>query len=230
MANIEVPRTEVCKLLGLPSDVDEETLNAEFQKAITRLNAAKEAEAIAAAEARLVDEDKRIVAAAVAAGKFGPQRAQFWIDACKRDRANNRAVIASLHPVLADLAGIDPEAERVHAQIMARLGLAPQPPRTVAASGDPWAGRRERAVLDEVGLPVAQVPPPVLIQKGVDPADWTREQEYQYFSHKIGLGRRLGVPKPPAGDVYYQPSPSDPYRWDESAGRFVEKQPYKELP
>jgi hypothetical protein len=129
MANIEVPRTEVCKLLGLPSDVDEETLNAEFQKAITRLNAAKEAEAIAAAEARLVDEDKRIVAAAVAAGKFGPQRAQFWIDACKRDRANNRAVIASLHPVLADLAGIDPEAERVQAQIMARLG-----PGTAAAA------------------------------------------------------------------------------------------------
>jgi hypothetical protein len=101
---------------------------------------------------------------------------------------------------------------------------------TVAASSDPFADARERQVLDQLGLPVAQVPPPVLLQKGIDPADYNREDQYRDFMHKIGLGRQLGVPRPPAGDSWYQPSPNDPYRWDASAGRFVEKQPFHEAP
>lgn len=232
MAMIKKPRAEICALLRLPPDVDEETLNAEFQKANARLDAAKEAKAVAAAEARLVAEDREIVNAAISAGKFGKDRAQFWIDACARDRANNRAAIASLAPVLADrsrAAGVDPEAEAVHAQVLARLGLAPQP-RTVAASGDPQADLRERQVLDLVGLPTGQTPPPVLLRKGTDPADYTPEQQYQDFAHKLGGLFAVNVPKPPAGDVVFVPSPNDPYRWDESAGRFVEKNPYKEIP
>jgi len=230
MAEIQVPRAELAELCGLPADTDDETLRQRMADLIAA-HEAREAQAVAAAaEAQLVAEDKRVVEAAVAAGKFGPQRKQFWIDACARDRSN-RQLIASLAPVLADMnraAGVDPEAERTHARVMAQLGLAPQP-RSVAASGDPFADARERQVLDEVGLPVAQVPPPVLLRKGTNAADYTREQEYQYFAHKFGGKIAEGVPKPPAGDVWYQPSPNDPYRWDESAGRFVEKQPFKEV-
>lgn len=58
---VTVARAEVTELLGLPPDVDDETLQAEFQKALTRLKA-RETEAVnAAAEARLVAEDRRIV-------------------------------------------------------------------------------------------------------------------------------------------------------------------------
>lgn len=226
---VTIPRAELAELVGLPADTDDETLRKRMADLIAA-HEAREAQAVAAAaEQQLVDEDKRIVEAAVAAGKFGQQRKQFWLDACARDRANGRQLIASLAPVLADMRGVDPEAERVHAQVMRQLGT-PTQPRSVAASGNPFADMRERQVLDEIGLPVAQVPPPVLLRKGTDPADYNREEQYRDFVDKLGLGPRLGVPKPPGADVWYQPSPNDPYRWDESAGRFVEKQPFKEVP
>jgi hypothetical protein len=99
---------------------------------------------------------------------------------------------------------------------------------TVAASGDPQADLRERQVLDVLGLPVAQTPAPVLLRKGTDPADWTKEQQYQHFAHKLGGKHAIGVPKPPAGDSYYVPSPNDVVELRD--GTWVEKQPYKEVP
>lgn len=98
---------------------------------------------------------------------------------------------------------------------------------TVAASSDPHADLRERAILDELGLPVAQTPPPVLLRKGTDRADYTKEQQYQEFAHKLGGRIAEGVPKPPGGDVYYLPSPNDHVEFVN--GEWVEKAPYKEI-
>lgn len=101
---------------------------------------------------------------------------------------------------------------------------------TVAASSDPHADLRERAVLDDLGLPVAQTPPPVLLRKGTDPADWTKEQQYQAFAHKLGGKHAIGVPKPPGGDVYYMPSPNDVSEFNPDTGKWREKNPYREIP
>lgn len=98
---------------------------------------------------------------------------------------------------------------------------------TVAASSDPHADLRERAVLDVLGLPTARTPEPVLLRKGTSPADYTTEQQYQDFAHKLGGPIAVGVPRPPAGDVYYQPSPNDPYEFVN--GQWREKNPYKEI-
>src|ERR1700739_2969522 len=99
MAEIQVPRAELAELCGLPADSTDEELRKRMAELIAA-HEAREAKAVAdAAEQHLRDEDERIVNAAIAAGKFGPQRKQFWIDACARDRSN-RQLIASLHPVL----------------------------------------------------------------------------------------------------------------------------------
>lgn len=220
MAKINVPRAELTRLCGLPADADDETLNKAMAELLAASEARKAQAVAAAAEQQLVAEDRAIVEAAINAGKIPntADRRQFWIDACARDRANNRGLIASLAPVLADI-----EATRAHARVMGQLGLGPQP-RSVAASFGDWG--------DTYGAPVPyavpETPAPVLLRKGVDREDWTRENHYQHFVNQLGLGRQLGVPKPPAGDSYYQPSPNDHVEFRN--GEWVEKHPYKEVP
>ena len=72
------------------------------------------------------------------------------------------------------------------------------------------------------------VPAPVLLRKGTDPADWTPEQQYKNFVHNLGGKFATGVPKPPGGDVIYQPSPNDVVEFRD--GQWVEKNPYREIP
>jgi hypothetical protein len=219
MAKINVPRAELAALVGLPASATD----AELNKALAALRdaaAAREAQAIAAAaEQQLVAEDRQIVNAAIAAGKIPntEDRRQFWIEACARDRANNRAMIASLAAVLPTVA--DAEAEAAHAQVMASLGLAPKPRSVAASSG--FGQQPGEALPAAYGSP--EVPVPVLLHKGKDPRDYTREEQYQDFVHKLGIGRRLGVPRPPAADSYYVPSPNDPYEFNQSTGQFEPK-------
>jgi hypothetical protein len=228
---IAKPRAEVAKLVGLPADATDEELQEAMSSLLAAL-AAQEAQAVAAAaEAREVAEDRRIIAAAVADGRLPANRAEFWCTALKNgNRAANRAVVGMLTPGWRSpeqVAAAD-DLQRVHAKVMAQSGVVPQPLRSVAASGDLQADLRERQVLDLFGLPVAQTPAPVLLRKGTSPADYTPEQQYQNFAHKLGGKFTEGVPKPPGGDVIYQPSPNDVVEFRD--GQWVEKRPYKELP
>jgi hypothetical protein len=227
---IAVPTAKLAELLGLPADTPED----ELRKAMADLVAtheAHEAEAVAAAaEAREVAEDRRIVAAAVADGRLPANRAEFWCAALKNgNREANRAVVRMLTPGWRSPESVAAAAdlERVHAKVIAQFGGAPQPRKSVAAS-DPQAVLRERQVLDSVGLPVAQTPAPVLLRKGTDPADWTKEEQYRDFAHKLGGKHAIGVRKPPAGDSYYMPSPNDVVEFKD--GEWVQKKPYRELP
>jgi hypothetical protein len=98
---------------------------------------------------------------------------------------------------------------------------------TVAASGDPFADLRERQVLDAVGLPVAQVPPPVVIQKGVPVEERTQKQHEDVMLRRLGPRFFPGTEKPPATDTVYYPSPNDVVEFKD--GQWIEKQPYREI-
>jgi hypothetical protein len=213
MAKITVPRAQITELLGLPSDVDDETLNREMEKAIARVGAT----AVSAAEQRARAEDRRIVIAAVNDGRLTKSRIEFWCEALQKDRTGNWEVLASLAPGLppAEKIVADEEVERAHNKVLARLGIKPPPraksPRTVEGSGQaPDRG----LMLDSVGLPIPGVPAPVTISRGKDPSTWTPQQRSDYFMHRLGGKFTLGVNRPPrADDVIYQPSPDDPYEW-----------------
>jgi hypothetical protein len=227
MTKINVPRAEVAALVGLPADSSDELLH----KAMADLRAAheaREAEAIAAAaEQQLVAEDRRIVAAAINAGKFSADRGKFWLDALARDRTGNRAIIASLASGLPTVKKVaaDAELQQVHNAVLSRLGIPKTPQRVKAASG---FGAQPG---ESLPAPYAQpdVPAPVVIQRGVDPADWTPRQAQDAMLRRLGRRFWPGTEPPPPGDVVYIPSPKDVSRFDESTGQWVEKTPYKEM-
>jgi hypothetical protein len=85
------------------------------------------------------------------------------------------------------------------------------------------------AAVDNCGMPIAGIPEPVLLRKGVDPATWTKEQEHNQFAHLLGGKFAIGRPKPPnPHDAYYWPSPND--HSELVNGEWVEKNPYREMP
>jgi hypothetical protein len=230
---VQIPRAELAELVGLPITASDEELRQALTDAAAALDAQEAAKAVAAAEAAACAEDRRIAIRAYNDGKLPRHRIDFWVDAMKRDREGNRSVIASLAAGLfpVEKIAVDNEVDRVHNAVLGRLGIAPTPsPRTVAASGDPQADLRERAVLDAFGLPTARTPKPVVIQKGVDPSQWTEKQRQDAALRRLGQKFWPGTEKPPAGDTVYYPSPADPYRFDEATGQWVEKHPYREIP
>jgi hypothetical protein len=103
----------------------------------------------------------------VAAGKFPKDRIGFWVDACKRDRPKNRAIIkvlaSGILPPPAEKVAADGDLTRVHNKVMAQLGIPTEPRRSVAASSGFGAQPGE-------SLPAAyrmpDMPAPVVIQKG----------------------------------------------------------------
>jgi hypothetical protein len=121
----------------------------------------------------------------------------------------------------------DGDLTRVHNKVMAQLGIPTEPRRSVAASSGFGAQPGE-------SLPAAyrmpDMPAPVVIQKGVSPADWTPKQVQDARLRSLGPRFFPGTQKPPAGDVVYYPSPNDVSRFDEASGTWVEKHPYKEIP
>jgi hypothetical protein len=229
MAKVTVPRAEVAELLGLSPDVSDEELHKAFADAAAALDAKKRGQAADAEEQRLRAEDRRLVNAAYNDGRIVNR--DNWAAILATNRRENRALLASLACGLPpeQKVTVDEGLETTHRKVLSRLGIQPAPasPRTVAASESPQA---DQALYDVLGqkMPPA-IPAPVVIRKGVDPADYTREQQYSDFAHKLGPVFSAGVPRPPAGDTIFIPSPNDPYRWDEAAGRFVEKNPYREI-
>jgi hypothetical protein len=218
--HVAVTREEAIELLealGLPTGGTNEELVREIHKAAARIGAAKEAEKVAAAEARERAEDKRIVAAAVADARIPESRKQFWIDALGRNRDANRDVVASLTPIPAFMRPITTQ----------RQAGVPTPPQSVAASGDPFADGRERAVLDSLGLPVADMPAPVLMRKGVNVEDYTQEQHFDRFMNMLGGKFKASARPLPQGDSWYLPSPNDTVEFKN--GQWVPKNPYKEV-
>jgi hypothetical protein len=175
----------------------------------------------------LTPEDARIIAAAAKDGRISPDTIDVWCNSMRADRDGTRRMLSSITSIKADLY----TAEQVHAAVLGRLGIKPEPtkPRTVAASGDPHADLRERQVLDSLGLPTASTPPPVLLSKGVDVADYNNDQHYSRFLKMLG-GQFAKFAGPlPAGDSWYLPSPNDVTRYDEATGQWVEKNPYREI-
>jgi hypothetical protein len=92
---------------------------------------------VRAEQRQVLEDDQRIVEAAVALGKFPPSRKQYWLDYLKSDREGGRQVIASLAAGLVPLGEIGhsrpgPEGEpdiehvdkqRVEDRIFASLGF-----------------------------------------------------------------------------------------------------------
>jgi hypothetical protein len=69
----------------------------------------------------------------------------------------------------------------------------------------------------------------VRIQAGVPPEQWTEKQRQDAMLRRLGQKFWPGTEKPPAGDVWYTPSPNDVTRYDEATGQWVDKQPYREI-
>jgi hypothetical protein len=99
---------------------------------------------------------------------------------------------------------------------------------SAVAAASPEAIAQERQVLDTLGLPVAQTPPPVLLSKGTNVEDYSPEQHYNRFLKMLG-GQFAPFAGPlPAGDSWYVPSPNDVVEFKD--GRWTEKNPYREVP
>lgn len=237
MATVNVPRAELAALVGLSHDVDDETLNAAIANMVgqrqAREAAVARATAEARAEARLQAEDRQIVAAAINSGKINSSRAQFWVDALKRERPGNRAIIASLASGLppAEKVAADADLERVHDGVMARLGLPAGKPagsaRTVAASQHP-APLPPTPMVDSLGIPIPGVPAPVRLVRGKDPAHFTSEERDNGLLYALGgqfaaAAAARGIPRAPGAAGYYQPSPNDHSYYDEAAGEWRSK-------
>jgi hypothetical protein len=177
--------------------------------------AASEAQVAASAEERqLRAEDRRLVNAAYNDGRIINR--DNWVQHLAADRVGNRALLASLAPGLRpnERVVVDEGLEQTHRQVMARLGIQPppgakpSPARTVAASYEaptPSNG----PILDDLGLPIPQVPPPVRISRGVDPSQYTERERQDAMLRRLGPQFHPGTKPPPAQDVWYQPSPND---------------------
>lgn len=169
---------------------------------------------------RLVQEDARLVAAAANSGRISVDNVPNWMMAMKADRAGTRRTLASLAPVLADMRranGVDPAVESAQGKVMAslgRLGIQPSKPQPTVRTksvqaASPIADARERAILDDLGLPIARVPDPVRLVEGKDPATWTRQERDDAAIWALGPAFRAGLKPPPGTARIYQPSPND---------------------
>lgn len=223
---VRVPRAEIVRLLGLSPNVDNVTLQREMDSALARIRTDKAAAAVSAAEQRARAEDRRIVIAAYNEGKITQSRIDFWCSAMQRDRAGNRAVLASLAPGLppAEKLPVDPDVEHVHGKVLTRLGIAPRPatarPQAVTASSQPPSPNS--TMRDSLGLPIPGVPAPVRLVHGRDPATWTRQERDDAVLYALGgrfaaAAAARGIPRPPGSAGYYQPSPNDVSYYDEAA-------------
>ncbi len=177
---------------------------------------------------RLVQEDARLVAAAANSGRIALDNVPNWMLAMKADRAGTRRTLASLAPVWEDMrraAGVDSEAESGHAGVMAALrrqGIEPAPvaqpsPQTVEAATY-RAPLSIGPVVDDLGIPIQQTPPPVRISRGKDPSTWTERERQDFALRQLGPAFHLGTKPPPAHDAWYQPGPNDPSVYVEGQG------------
>lgn len=221
MGMIQVRRSEVTELLGLPADVDDKTLHAAMEAAVS---SQKAREAAGAEEQRLRAEDRRLVNAAYNAGKIVHR--DNWIAALAVNRQENRALLASMAPGLPPehQVAVDAELETTHRAVMGRLGIGsvpaekPSPPRTVAAALDQAPPGRGGQPVDGLGIPLPGIPPPVRISKGTPPEQWTERQRQDAMLRRLGPRFWPGTEPPPAQDVWYQPGTNDVSHYVEGQG------------
>ncbi len=225
---IDVLRSTLTEMLRIAPNSDEATIRKAMREAIAANEATIAAQhrqaATSAEEQRLQAEDRRLVNAAHNDGRI--LNREDWAQHLAADRVANRALLASLARGLRpdEQLVVDEELEASHRAVLRRLGIQSPPsakssaPRTVAAASNFDAVARERAVLDDLGLPIAQVPPPVRISRGSDPSDWTERQRQDWALRQLGPQFRPGTKAPPAQDVWYQPSPNDHSEYVEGEG------------
>jgi len=184
---IDVPRSKVLEVLGLPPNVDDATLKSALEQAIATQELRRSGAARASQEHALEAEDRRIVQAAVDAGKIGPQRAQFWMGALKSDRAANRALLASLAP--------DLPPQPVHA-------AAP----TTAAPKTPDA--RTQAAFNQLATEAAAATKPTnfeILEFGRPPSQWTDTERLDDALHRLTRGH-AGHPGPESASGLSDPN------------------------
>ncbi|MGF2944726.1 hypothetical protein, partial [Mycobacterium sp. Lab-001] len=195
---------------------------------------------VSAAERLARAEDRRIVHAAFNEGKIGGNKVEFWCDALQRDREGNRAVLAALAPGLPPdrKLPVDPEAEQAHRSVLRRLGVQ-EPARQVQAASDETPYQRgvrehdqrvrdqKRVTYDDLGLPIAPVPAPVVVSRGKPKQLWTDQEKADALQRQLGQRFWPGTKPPPKGDQVYIPSPNDPYQYDEATGEWRSKQNYQ---
>lgn len=238
---VDVPRAEVLRLLGLPADSDDATMQAELDRQLDQIERDLDRQRVSAAERLARAEDRRIVHAAVNDGRLTPGKVEFWCEALQRDRDRNRQVLAALAPGLPPdrKLPVDPEAEQVHRNILRRLGVQ-EPARQVQAAADEQPSPYQRAVRnsdkfadsssvkrDDLGFPIPDFPRPQLVSRGKPIEEWTEQEKADAVQRQLGQRFHPGTKPPPKGDVYYLPSPNDPFEFDESTGQWRSKPNYK---
>ena len=239
---VDVPRAEVLRLLGLPADSDDATMQAELDRQLDQIERDLDRQRVSAAERLARAEDRRIVHAAFNEGKIGGNKVEFWCDALQRDRDRNRQVLAALAPGLPPerKLPVDPEAEQVHRNVLRRLGVQ-EPARQVQAAADDGLTPYQRAVrdadtrrkaekrvtYDDLGLPIPPIPAPQVVSKGKPVEQWTEQEKADALQRQLGQRFWPGTKPPPKGDVYYQPSPNDPFEYDEASGQWRAKPNYR---
>lgn len=238
---VDVPRAEVLRLLGLPSDASDDQMHAELNRQLDQIERDLDRQRVSAAERLARAEDRRIVHAAFNEGKIGGNKVEFWCDALQRDREGNRAVLAALAPGLPPdrKLPVDPEAEQVHRNVLRRLGVQ-EPARQVQAAADEQPSPYQRAVRnsdkfadsstvkrDDLGFPIPDFPRPQLVSRGKPIEQWTEQEKADAVQRQLGQRFHPGTKPPPKGDVYYLPSPNDPFEFDESTGQWRSKPNYK---
>jgi len=216
---VQVSQAELDKIaadIGLPAGSSMEAMLARAAELRGIAEAQKSAQKVAASQQQLVYQDKRLVNAAINDGRLTLASQQFWVDALGRDRAANRALLASLAPGLPPAHRIaeDESLETTHNAVMGRLGLAAAPDRRQVAASvpitsahpptPPPAPRRTDAETDEWGFPVRRIPDLVLTQRGKPVSEYTHDDHYAVFAEGLGLAFRRGAPPVPKQDAYYQ--------------------------
>jgi hypothetical protein len=167
-------------------------------------------------------EDDRIIRAAVKARKISADSVRVWQHAIVADRAGTRRTLAELP---AGWLGEDPERE---ARIVAAAALDLDRVNVKGGGTNPPPAAPVGPT-DKFGFPVAGIPAPVVLKKGVPPEQWTERQRQDAMLRRLGPRFHPGTEAPPKGDQLYFPSPNDVSRYDEASGQWVEKNPYREI-
>jgi hypothetical protein len=161
-------------------------------------------------------QDAKLIAAAASDGRISDPL--VWIDAIKADPQGTRRVLASLPKAWTRM-------RTVAASTPVTINAANEP--TVRGGGTNPPPAPPVGPTDKFGLPVAQMPEPVLLRKGTNVEDYTQEQQFDRFMNMLGGQFKASAKPLPQGDSWYLPSPNDTSEFKN--GQWVLKNPYKEV-
>jgi hypothetical protein len=189
---ISLPRAEVTLVLGIPADSDDATLLRALD--VFESKNCK----VSAAEQQARAEDRRLVIAAVNDGRLTEKSIDLWCGAMEKDRAANRAVLASLAPGLPPEKRlvVDPELEHAYNRVMSPFGG--RPPVVAASSPAPGVVRSvpDRQAWARPNAVSAPIPEGAVITGGRPPWEWTEAEVQNAALWHQGL-RGVGIDPPP---------------------------------